>query len=334
MTANQGQILFVLSIDTEEEWDWSGPFPRDNFSVGNTANIPKFQNFCNRLGIRPTYFVDYAVANDPKSVVRLKEPLEKGECEIGAHLHPWCNPPVEEVVTDDNYSHAINLPVDLVSRKLENLGVKLGDVFGVRPNSFRSGRWGTNGVLLKLLSEKGYTVDSSVHPYYEDSSFSYHDAPVTPYWPSFENCTSSGDQEEIIEIQVTAGYNRTNFSLWNKIHLALASPPWNSVHLVGILWRLGVLRKIQLSPELASADDMISLVKAVLKRGHKIIHMYFHSSSLLPGAAPYVKSQADEKVFYNKIETVFRFLQENTELQCCTISEAAKRVLEEKQKCE
>ena len=28
-------VLFILSIDTEEEWDWSGPFSKSNFSVDN-----------------------------------------------------------------------------------------------------------------------------------------------------------------------------------------------------------------------------------------------------------------------------------------------------------
>jgi len=107
MTSKES-ILFVLSVDTEEEWDWSGPFPQDHLSVENTRRISKFQSFCDRLGIKPTYFVNYAIANDPESVQRLKIPLNKGNCEIGGHLHPWCTPPVEEDVTDVNNSHTIS----------------------------------------------------------------------------------------------------------------------------------------------------------------------------------------------------------------------------------
>ena len=324
-------IYFVLSVDTEEEWDWSGPFPENNFSVENTVNIPKFQAFCDRLGIKPTYFVNYAIAADPNSVKRIKAPLEKGNCEVGGHLHPWCTPPIKEEVNKAQNSHTITLPFDLVEKKLSNLTQKLEKEFGQKPRSFRSGRWGTNGKLLKLLHTNGYTIDSSIHPYYADTPFSYHEAPDVPYWPSYDECTTAGNQREIYELPVTSGYNRSNFPLWNRIHLALSKPPISQMRLVGILWKLGLLRKIQLSPELADANNMISLTKAALKKGHRIIHMYFHSSSLLPGMTPYVKNETDEKQFYSNIEAVFQYLNSNYQVQCCTIEEAANKIREERQ---
>ena len=58
-------VIFVLSVDTEEEWDWSDEFPQKDFSVSNVKQIPKLQAFCEELGIRPTYFTDYAVVENP-----------------------------------------------------------------------------------------------------------------------------------------------------------------------------------------------------------------------------------------------------------------------------
>ena len=217
----------------------------------------------------------------------------------------------------------------LVEKKLENLNVKLEKEFGKKPRSFRSGRWGTNGALLKLLAGKGYTIDSSIHPYYADSAFSYHEAPDTPFWPDYKRCTVPGTQQEIHEVPVTSGYNFPDFPFWNRLHLALSTPFWRHLRLVGILWKLGIMRKIQLSPELADADNMIALVKAALKRGHRLVHMYFHSSSLLPGAAPYVKNSADEQAFYSNIESVFHYLRENTDVHCCTLEEASKNTMKE-----
>ena len=327
-------VFFVLSVDTEEEWDWSGPFPQHAFSVENTANIPKFQEFCDSLGIKPTYFVDYAIANDPVSVQRLKTALDKGNCEIGGHLHPWCTPPVEEDVNDADNSHAINLPMDLVERKLESLSLKLEKEFGKKPASFRSGRWGVTGTMLKLLAKKGYTIDSSIHPYYADTSFSYHEAPDLPYWPDYEKCTIPGTQREIYEMPVTSGYNHPNFPWWNRLHLMLSTPPLNHLRIVGILWKLGLVRKIHLSPELADTDDMIALVKAALKGGHRVIHMYCHSPSLLPSkSAPYVKNDADEEAFYGSIAAVYRYLQEHTDVQSCTLEVATKRIMKEEERC-
>lgn len=325
------QVLFVLSVDTEEEWDWDGPFPEKNFSVKNGGHIPRFQNFCDERGIKPTYFVDYAIADDPVSAKHLKEAQDNGNCEVGGHLHPWCTPPIEETVNEQENSHAITLPMDLVARKMENLTTKLKEAFGRQPASFRSGRWGTNGEMLQVLVKNGYTIDSSIHPYYADRPFSYHDAPDTPYWPSYEKCTVPGDQREIFESQVTAGFNKPNFPFWNKVHLALSESPLSKLRLVGILWKLGIMRKIQLSPELANAEEMISLVKAALASGHRMIHMYFHSSSLLPGMTPYVKNETDEQAFYDNIAAVFRYLEENTDVQCCTLEEATKRIIKEEQ---
>jgi hypothetical protein len=324
-------IFFVLSVDTEEEWDWSGPFPQHEFSVRNSSNIPKFQEFCDQLGIKPTYFVDYAIANDPESVKHLKDPLDKGCCEIGGHLHPWCNPPVDEDVSNTDNSHAINLPVGLVAQKLENLSLKLEEAFGVKPQSFRSGRWGINGEMLQLLVDKGYTIDSSIHPYYADSTFSYHGVPDVPYWPDYDECTVPGEQREIYEMPVTAGYSHPNFQFLNRLHLALSKQPLSCFRLIGLLSKLGLMRKIQLSPELADSNSMIALVKAALQRGHQVIHMYIHSSSLLPGMTPYVKSEADEKALYDGIESVFNYLKENTDVHSCTLKDAAKRIKKEKQ---
>ena len=56
-------IIFILSIDTEEEWDWSGAFPQHNADVNNVALLPSFHKHLGTLGLRPTYLVDYAVAD-------------------------------------------------------------------------------------------------------------------------------------------------------------------------------------------------------------------------------------------------------------------------------
>ena len=66
-------VLFVLTIDTEEEWQWDSEFPQHDCSVKNVEKLPAFQAFCESLGIRPTYFVDYAVANDAQGSHTLRE---------------------------------------------------------------------------------------------------------------------------------------------------------------------------------------------------------------------------------------------------------------------
>ena len=86
-------VLFVITIDTEEEWLWMDDFPQDNFSVKNVNALPEFNTFVRGLGVKPTYFVDYAVAANAKASHILKDIYSQGGVEIGSHLHPWCNPP-------------------------------------------------------------------------------------------------------------------------------------------------------------------------------------------------------------------------------------------------
>lgn len=186
-----------------------------------------------------------------------------------------------------------------------------------------------NGNLLHLLVEEGYQIDSSIHPFYADSSFSYYEAPDTPYWPDFENCTHSGMQREIFEFPVTSGFNRRNFRLCHNIHQRLSSPPWTTLHVIGTLWHLHLLRKIPLSPELADAENMIALIKACMRRGHRLIHMFLHSSSLLPGGSPYVRHEEDEKELYRRIAEVVEYMRRHCDVRFCTLTEAKQYYLQE-----
>lgn len=319
------KVLFLLSIDTEEEWDWSGEFPYENCSVSNTQNIPKFQAFCESLGIRPTYMVDYAIADDPKSVATLKPILQNQQCEIGAHLHPWCNPPLTGPITNAE-SHVVNLPIELTEQKLIALTEKLRHEFGQQPRSFRTGRWGINKPVMDLLEESGYTTDSSVYPYYSTEAYSCENAYDHPYWPDSENPLHPGSKRGIFELPITAGFNQPNFPLQNQWHQKLSQQPWSLIKPIGMLWHTRLLRKIYLSPELASATDMKALVKAALVAQPPIIHMFLHSSSLKPGCGQFIKTENDEARLYESISSVVEFLQQQAEVEFCTLSEATEKL--------
>ncbi len=324
-TGRKPNIIFVLSVDTEEEWDWDGPFPAQNCAVTNVQKLPGFHEFCTQLGIRPTYFVDYAVLSDALGVEVLQDVIRKGNGEIGGHLHPWCNPPIMGE-TREAESHVVNLPIGLVEEKLKHLNGKLLSELGVQPNAFRTGRWGINGDILRLLSDHGYNIDSSVYPYYSNDSFTCEGAPVIPYWPDLEDPLKESRQRDIFEIPVTAGYNRVCYSLWNAVHRILSKPPFSKIHMIGVLWKLNWLRKIYLSPELTSEQDMLSLVNTAVKRGHPVIHMYLHSSSLMPKVNSFVNSNAGEQGLYDRIKKTFQHLQSIANVDCCTISEAKTRL--------
>lgn len=316
------EILFVLSVDVEEEFDWSGPFPQHDCTVENVRQIPTFQAFCESLRIRPTYLIDYPVAIDPASSAIMRSALQTGNAEIGGHLHPWCTPPITGPNTERE-SHVVNLQPELVRQKLATLTCAIETNIGIKPRAFRTGRWGINSDVLRLVAEAGYTVDSSIYPYYRNEYFSCMDSPDTPYWPSWDNTDERGTQRELFELPVTAGFNRRDFPFWNHVHQRLSSPLLNSMHAVGLAWRSGLLRKIYLSPELATPEDMMALVRSALASGHQTIHMFLHSSTFIPGLNAYTKQHSDLKAIYTAIEAVVRQLSRYAAVRFCTISEAA-----------
>ncbi|WP_440903463.1 polysaccharide deacetylase family protein [Catenovulum sp. SX2] len=319
---NKQKVKFVISVDTEEEWDWSGPFPQKDFSVDNVQQIPAFQKFCQKLGIKPSYFVDYAVANDPASVAILNSAVAGGKGEIAAHLHPWCNPPYYGQTTEFE-SHVINLPIEQVEAKLEQLTDKLKTVFNTEPRAFRTGRWGISGDVLKLLVKFGYDIDSSVYPYYSHKFFTCQGAPIHPYWPDYANVVKAGEQRSLLQIPVSVGFNNTNFALSSKFHRLLEESWLNHLRPVGLAWHTGLLRKHYLCPELASASDMICLAKNMLKRGETVFHMYLHSSSLLTSATGFMKDGEGAHTILERIQPVFEYLQQNADVECMTISQVA-----------
>lgn len=315
------KVLFVLSLDTEEEFDWSGDFPQDNCSVENIDCLPAFQSFCESLGIRPTYLVDYPVAANERSAAIVKSIASSPAVEIGAHLHPWCTPPIVGPNTERE-SHVVNLPPDLVRQKLEVLTAVIRRNIGVSPVVFRTGRWGINSDVLRIVMQAGFAVDSSIYPYYSNEYFSCMESCDRPYWPSLENPDVPGEQRAIFELPVTAGFNHPDFPFWGRIHRALSSPLLKPLRPVGLAWRTHALRKIYLSPELATADDMKSLLAAALAANQPVMHMFLHSSTLLPGRNEYTSDHSDRDDLYGSIRSVIDYLGENTDVTFCTISEA------------
>ena len=315
-------VLFILSIDTEEEWDWSGPFSKSDFSVENIQKLPEFQSFCESLNIRPTYFVDYAVANNPHAVEALKSFSANHRCEIGAHLHPWCNPPYFGE-SGEKESHVVNLPISQVEEKLDALVEVLHQKFDIIPNSFRTGRWGVDSKTLQLLVKKGIQVDSSMYPFYKNKYFNNENVSLEPYWPDYNDPLVSGPQRNIVEIPVTVGFNHANYSLMLKVYNVVSAPIFNLLRLVGILWHTRLLRKLYLSPEATSGKDMKPLIDSALKNGQPVIHMYFHSSSLIDDSTGLMKGNNTYQTICDNIQEAVEYLNHKANVKFCTISEAA-----------
>src|SRR4029079_5088433 len=105
---------FVVTVDTEEEWDWSSGYPTGPTRTANIRELPRFQDACENRGAAVTYFVNHAVLANPESRAFILALARRPHVEIGMHIHPWNTPPiqsVERVPERESFLH--NLPPEL-----------------------------------------------------------------------------------------------------------------------------------------------------------------------------------------------------------------------------
>lgn len=93
---------FAIFADAEEQFDWNGPFRRDAVATSAMLALPEANARLVSAGCIPTYMVDWPIIDTPDSAAILKAVMDNDQCEIGTQLHPWVNPPFEEIVSDLN----------------------------------------------------------------------------------------------------------------------------------------------------------------------------------------------------------------------------------------
>ena len=134
--------LYVV-VDTEAEFEWGREFDRSATSVSAMSRQKLAQKIFDQYGLRPMYLIDYAVASQADGYEPLRDILNRHACVVGAHLHPWINPPLEEDISDLN-SFAGNLPAELEERKLRTLVAQIEKSFAITPLFFKAGRYGAH----------------------------------------------------------------------------------------------------------------------------------------------------------------------------------------------
>jgi hypothetical protein len=313
-----------MSIDTEEDnWHRS----RENVTLENIGELRRLAALFDRLGVRPTYFTTYQVAADQRAADVVREVCAGGRGEIAAHLHPWNTPPITEPFIPRN-SMLKNLPPDLQLAKVRQLTDAHGLAFERTPRAFRAGRYGLGGDTVRALLCCGYRVDSSVSPFLNLESFddgpNFVGAPIVPYRlaPDRDVRQPAADGG-LLEIPLSLGFNRTPFGLWDPVRRTLEGAPFRWFRLAGLAHRTGLLKRIDLSPELASVHDMLTVSRRLLDEGVPYLHVSWHSPTLTPGLSPYAATRADVERVYAAIDAYVEGLIRMTSVTCATISEAA-----------
>ncbi|MCB2067813.1 MAG: polysaccharide deacetylase family protein [Erythrobacter sp.] len=291
---------FLLTVDTEEDFDWTLPLSRDSHGTEHVPRLAKFQEFCENEGVVPIYLVDWPIANSNFARDILRAPLAAGKAEIGVQLHPWVNPPFEEEVTQLN-SFAGNLPRPLEEAKLAKLRDAIEANFDVAPLIYRAGRYGVGPNSAELLSRHGIAIDSSVRPLFDYSSAGgpdYRRHPLYPYWVDAAHT--------LLELPLTSCFwgmlRRQGDTIYPRL--------WRAPSLRGVLAKLGLLERVPLTPEGVSVEEAIRGIDIALDDKLPMLVFSFHSPSLRPGSTPYVRSDEDLDALYDWWRRIFAYLRQ------------------------
>lgn len=293
----------TVIVDVEEDFDWSAPFSTENQSVESLKWIQLGHCMMTSLGLKPAYLVTYPVASSPYAADLLGSLAADG-CEIGAQLHPWVTPPIEEEVSTFT-SYPSNLPIDLERRKIVNLVAAIEKAVGKRPTIYKAGRYGLELSRAKQLVELGFQVDTSVMPYSNqtdlDGGPDFFGLPEQPFWMD--------EDKELLGLPSSQGLVGGLVAMLNpSILRRIYSPHMSRAHLPGVLSRLGLLERLRLSPEGFSFEHCRHLIDTYLKRGHNCFVVSFHSPSLQPGCTPYVRNQKQLNDFLDNLYMTLRYL--------------------------
>jgi glycosyltransferase involved in cell wall biosynthesis len=293
--------MLITTVDAEEDFDWTRPFSRAETEVTSIRSQHRAHRIFERYGVIPTYMVDHPVASQDSGRAPLNELLRSGLCEIGAQLHPWVTPPFVESVSTHN-SYPGNLPPALEFAKIKVLTEELAQAFGQPPRIFRAGRYGVGPNTGSALGQLGYEADSSVVPCW---SFARQGGPdfrqinARPYWIDSER--------RILELPLTAAVVGRAEGMPSAVTSRFFGPYSETIGLPSLMSRLGLLERIKLTPEGITIEEARRLVSHMVRAGHKIFVLTYHSPSLEPGNTPYVRSDADLDRFLRWLDEFYDY---------------------------
>lgn len=300
----------LLTVDTEEEFDWDAPFRRGGYGLGHVAAIPRFQSFCEAVGAHPVYLVDWPIVQDAAAVEIIGDAVRRGAAEVGVQLHPWVNPPFEEEVTGFN-SFAGNLPPALEAAKFTALRDAIEAAFGSAPLIYRAGRYGLGPATADLLKAAGIRIDTSVRALF-DYSFQggpdYSRHPLAPYW--------ADDERRLLELPVTS----VHWGALRQFGRPLQRLGQRIPHAMGALSRLRLLERIALTPEGVGVEEALRGIDIALGSKLPVLVLSLHSPTLAPGLTPYAADAAGVEALYGWLAAVYAELDRRG-VRSCTVAE-------------
>ncbi|MFZ2996200.1 polysaccharide deacetylase family protein [Sphingobium sp.] len=289
---------FMLFVDTEEEFDWNAPFSRTGHGVTALPGMARGQAYFAQAGVKPVYVTDYPVIECDAAAAMMGQWADDGAADIGAHLHPWVNPPhVEEVSAANSYVGF--LPEAVERAKLEALCRRMEERFGQRPIAYRAGRYGVGPHSAQALEEAGFRLDSSVR-----SRFDYSHQHGPDFCGLPQNAYWAGPTRGLVELPLSTAFVGLLRGGGERLYRAAqAVGP-----LAGALSRARMLSRVPLTPEGVPVGEAIAAIDALIEEGVRVLNFSFHSPTLEPGHTPYVCDEGDRIDFYRWWDAVLAHL--------------------------
>ena len=285
---------FIITIDTEgdNQWDLS-----QSCSTQNAKFLPRFQELCEKYGLKPTWLTNYEMAMDPFYIEYMRDCLKRKTCEIGMHLHAWNNPPDYPLKrVNEQRDYLFEYPEYIIDEKVKVLTDLLEDTFQRKMISHRSGRWATDETYFKVLDKYGYKVDCSVTPLVNWQSClgatgklgsDYSQSPMQPYYI----------YKDILEVPVSI----------RDLHIFCPEriKTMRNFALECKYFMLG--RKVWLRP---SRNPSIVALKSVLNQVNidsDYAMFMLHSSELMPGGSNSFQNQKEIEELFTFLEMLFSY---------------------------
>jgi hypothetical protein len=301
------QVVVTVDTEADDQWRAGGELRHRNLSC-----LPRFAALCRSYGIKPTYLCTHDVVTSAAFEEVVCPQSDAGQAEIGAHLHPWSNPPYwrPEIDGPDRRAYPSELPDDVFRQKLALLSEAIEKRSGRPPVSYRAGRWGLAASHVPILRELGFAVDSSVTPLVDwrptpgaqRGGPDFTHAPIHPYH------LGASDGGALLEVPMTIvmrsallrprpvrrcvlGHARVAHVLHHRLRVD-TRPLW--------------LRPF---PD-TTLEQLRDVCRAARRMKLPLVNLMLHSSELLPGGSQFHPTEASVEALYQKLEGLFGFFRQ------------------------
>jgi hypothetical protein len=299
------RMYLIITVDTEADNQWVN---YDETSFVNIEFLPPFQTLCEKYGFPPTYLVTYRVANNPLAIEILSRWQADGRAEIGAHLHPWANPPIQdENAVEMQHVYPSELADEWLKNKLVGLTETIQANLKIRPTSYRAGRWGFDQRQADILGDLGYTADCSISPklsWKNDlGKLDGAGGPDFTFEPVMPHMLNAKVMEVPVTILFTGWFKKENSAVGN-FYLNLPNG-FLKKNMNRLFFRETWLRIFSGT----DLDDWQRLYRAAEVNHLPVLEFMIHSSELMPGGSPYAKTAKAVENIYRRLNELFDLLQ-------------------------